>query len=81
MNEGIEQQVEQYRQQSAQSGFSGSAIVDINPGSGIIRLKIKTIPPESIQQFITNYINIIVMSLNTVNINVKIHVTEEEKHD
>ncbi|MBA7506506.1 hypothetical protein ES706_05197 [subsurface metagenome] len=78
MTNNIEQQVTQQKQQAAQAGFSGSAILDIHPSSGIIRLKVNTIPPEKIGEFIRNYANVITMSLNSVNISVKTHVADEE---
>ena len=77
----IEKQVNQARQQSAQTGFSGTAILDIHPSTGIIRIKVSPIPPEAVQQFITNYANVLVMSLNALNIDVKTHVAEEAKGD
>lgn len=77
-NSDIEQQVERQKQQAAQGGLSGTAILDIHPTTGIMRLKINLIPPEKIGEFVTNYANVIIMSLNSVNISVKTHVAEEE---
>jgi len=76
--ENIEQQVEQHKQQASQGGLSGTAILDIHPTTGIMRLKINLTPPEKIGEFITNYARIITMSLNSVNISVKTHVAEKE---
>ena len=76
MTFNFQRQIEQNKQQAAQIGFSGSAIVDVQPTSGIIRLKISSTPPESLKPFITNYINFLMMSLNTMNVDVKIHISE-----
>jgi len=76
MTFNFQRQIEQSKQQAAQIGFSGSAIVDVQPASGIIRLKISSTPPESLKPFITNYINFLMMSLNTMNVDVKIHISE-----
>lgn len=73
----MEQQVSQYRQQVAQAGLSGTAILDIHPSSGIIRLKVNLIPPEKIGEFITNYSNFLVMSLSAMNVTTKTHVATE----
>ena len=76
--ENIEQQVAQHKQQAAQGGLSGTAILDIHPTTGIMRLKINLVPPEKIGEFVINYANVITMSLNSVNISVKTHVAEEK---
>jgi len=78
MTNNIEQQVEQKKQQAAQTGLSGTAILDIHPTTGIMRLKINLTPPEKIGEFIVNYAKVITMSLNSVNISVKTHVAEKE---
>ena len=78
--DNVEQQVAQQKQQAAQGGLSGTAILDIHPTTGIMRLKINLIPPEKIGEFITSYSKVIIMSLNSVNINVKTHVAEESYH-
>ena len=78
MTNNIEQQVEQKKQQAAQTGLSGTAILDIHPATGIMRLKINLTPPEKIGEFIVNYAKVITMSLNSVNISVKTHVAEKE---
>jgi len=74
----VEQQAAQSKQQAAQSGLSGIAILDIHPTTGIMRLKINLVPPEKIGEFVTNYAKVITMSLNSVNISVKTHITEKE---
>lgn len=78
MTNNIEQQVEQKKQQAAQTGLSGTAILDIHPATGIMRLKINLVPPEKLGEFITNYAKVITMSLSSVNISVKTHVAEKE---
>ncbi|MBA7689014.1 hypothetical protein ES703_97507 [subsurface metagenome] len=78
MTNNIGQQVAQSKQQAAQGGLSGTAILDIHPTTGIMRLKINLTPPEKIGEFITNYAKVITMSLNSVNISVKTHVAEGE---
>ena len=78
MMSNIEQQVAQHKQQAAQGGISGTAILDIHPTTGIMRLKINLVPPEKIGEFITNYAKVITMSLNSVNISVKMHMAEKE---
>ena len=75
----MEQQVAQSKQQAAQGGLSGTAILDIHPTTGIMRLKINLTPPEKIREFIMNYAKVIAMSLNSVNISVKTHVAEEKE--
>ena len=76
MTFNFQRQIEQSKQQAAQIGFSGSAIVDVQPASGIIRLKVSSSPPESLKPFITNYVNFLMMSLNAMNVDVKIHISE-----
>lgn len=78
INPQMEEQVAQYRQQSAQTGFSGTAILDVHPLEGIIRLKVNPTPPGSVKDFTNNYSNMLVMSLNALNIDVKVHVAQEE---
>ena len=79
MMNNMEQQVNQFRQHSAQMGFSGTAILDVHPSSGIIRLKLNSNPPESLQPFTTNYAGFLKMSLNAMNVEVKMHIAEEGK--
>ncbi len=73
----MEQQVAQTKQQAAQTGFGGSALLDINPASGIIRMKVKTNSPESLKTFMEQYPQLLVMSLSALNFEVKVHVSEE----
>ena len=79
MNNDMEQQVNQFRQNSARMGFSGTAILDVHPASGIIRLKLNSNPPESLRPFTSNYAGFLKMSLNAMNVEVKIHIAEEGK--
>lgn len=71
-------QMEQFRQQWANAGFSGMAILDVHPATGIIRIKLN-VPPERLEQFVANYTNILKMSLNAMNIEVKTHIAKEVK--
>ena len=75
----FEDQMNQARQQAAQAGFSGTAIVDAHPSTGILRIKITTTPPESLASFVTNYLQFVNMSLRTLNIEARVHIAEEEK--
>ena len=75
----FEDQMNQARQQAAQAGFSGTAIVDAHPSTGILRIKITTTPPESLASFVTNYLQFVNMSLLTLNIEAHVHIAEEEK--
>ena len=75
----FEDQMNQARQQAAQAGFSGTAIVDAHPSTGILRIKIITTPPESLASFVTNYLQFVNMSLRTLNIEARVHIAEEEK--
>jgi len=73
----IEEQVAQAKQKAGQTGFGGSAILDVHPATGIIRLKVNSEPPEKLGEFIMNYTNILIMSLNAANISVKTHVAQD----
>jgi len=64
---------------SPQDGFSGSAIVYAHPLTGILRIKITTSPPESLESFVTNYLQFLNMSLGAMNVEALIHIAEEEK--
>jgi hypothetical protein len=75
----FEQQINQARQQAAQSGFSGNAIVDVHPSNGILHIKITASPPESLASFVTNYVQFLSMSLGAMNIETRIHIAEEKK--
>lgn len=77
-NNNIDQQLAQKKQESAKAGLSGTAILDIHPSTGIIRLRINLVPPEKIGEFIKNYANVITMSLNAANITVKTYTDGED---
>jgi len=64
----FEPQMKQFREQMVQAGFSGSAIVDVHPTNGIIRIKVNTSPPENLISFITNYAQFLNISLGVMNI-------------
>lgn len=73
----FEQQIEQARQQVAQTGFSGTAIIDVHPSDGFLRLKVKINSPEKLVEFMTNYPKVLVMSLGMANIQAKVHISED----
>lgn len=80
MNNGMEQQVENIRQQAVQAGISGSALVDIQPSRGIIRVKVNMPSKEQVRPFTQNYGQVICASLQGLNLSVKRHIAEEA-HD
>jgi hypothetical protein len=73
----MEQQIAQTRQQSAQAGFGGNAILDVHPTSGVIRMKVKTASPETLRAFMANFPQFLVASLSAMNIEVKVFVNQE----
>jgi hypothetical protein len=75
----FEQQVNQARQQAAGAGFSGNAILDVHPLLGVIRMKVDVTPHESLASFMTNYVQFLSIALGAMNIEAKVHITEEEK--
>ncbi len=75
----FEDQMNQFREHAARAGFSGNAIIDVRPGSGIIRIKVDTTPPESLRSFITGYTQFLDLSLRSMNVQARIHIAEEEK--
>lgn len=75
----IEGQMNQSREYARQAGLAGNAIIDVHPSSGIIRIKINVVPPESALSFITNYTQFLNMSLTALNIEAKVHLAQEEK--
>jgi hypothetical protein len=75
----FDQQMNQSKQQAAQAGFSGTAIIDAHPLTGIIRIKLTTSPPESLASFVNNYIQLLNMSLGAMNVETRVHIAEEEK--
>jgi len=75
----IEGQMNQYREQARQAGLAGNAIIDVHSASGIIRIKVSIVPPESAVSFITNYAQLLNISLTAMNIETKVHFAKEEK--
>ena len=75
----FEQQMNQFREQARQAGFSGSAIIDVHPSSGIIRIKVAVPPPSNLGAVVANYAQFVSMSLGAMNIEARIHFAEEEK--
>jgi len=74
----FENQMNQYREQARQAGFSGSAIIDVHPSSGVIRIKLSVPPQSNLRDFINGYTKVLTMSLGMMNIEAKVHFTEEE---
>jgi hypothetical protein len=74
----MEGQLNQFRQQAAQSGFSGTGIIDVQPKGGIIRLKLNITPPGGLKVFTKNFAEAIGVMLGAMNIQVKIHIEQEE---
>ena len=72
-----EDQMNQFRQHMARSGFSGTAIIDVHPSAGIIRIKVNTTPPENLKPFTTGCAQMLNILLAASNIEAKIHVSEE----
>jgi len=73
----FQQQVEQARQQVAQAGFAGTAVIDVHPSDGFLRLRVKVDPTEKLMEFMTNYVDIVAMTLAMMNIQVKVHITKD----
>jgi len=74
----MEGQLNQFRQQAAQAGFSGTSIIDVQPKSGIIRLRLNITSPNGLKVFTENFAEGIGVMLGAMNIQVKIHVEQEE---
>ena len=74
-----EDQMNQFREQARRAGFSGSAIVDVHPASGIIRIKLTVPPPANLGAVVANYAQFVSMSLGAMNIEARIHFAEQEK--
>jgi len=73
----FQQQMEQARQQVAQAGFAGSAVIDVHPSDGFLRLKVKVDPADKLMEFMTNYADIVAMTLVMMNIQVGVHVDKD----
>ena len=74
----MDDQRNQFRQQAEQAGFSGTGIIDVQPKSGIIRLKLNITSPNGLKVFTRNFADCIGMMLGAMNIQVKIRVEQEE---
>lgn len=79
MFNSIQDQMGQFREQAASTGFGGTAILDVHPDVGIIRLKLNTVPPEALGQFTEGFSQMMVMMLGGVNITVKKNISREAK--
>ena len=73
-----QQQMNQFKEQMARAGISGTALIDIQPAKGIIRIKIQA-APEKLPTIITNFTQFLTMSLGVMNIDAKVHVTQEDQ--
>jgi len=74
----IDQQVEAAKQQAEASGFGGAAYIDVHPGTGLIRIKLKLKQEDRLAQFIQEYMKVITMSLTAMNIEVGIYTSLKE---
>ena len=74
-----EDQMNQFREQARRAGFSGNAIIDVHPSSGIIRIKMAVPPPANLAAVVANYAQFVSMSLGAMNIEARVHFAEEEK--
>ena len=77
MNSYYGHQVNEVREQAAQAGLSGSAIIDVRPQAGFVRVKVKMNSPEMLPEFMRNYANVLATTLGMMNFEAKIHVSEE----
>jgi len=73
----LDSQLNQFKQQAAQAGFSGTGILDVQTKSGLIRLKLNTVPAEKLSSFTEGFYQCLVMVLNGMNIQVKVHIEQE----
>ena len=71
-------QMEEAKRQATQAGLSGSAIVDVHPSAGFVRIKVKMNPPEMLPEFMRNYANVLATTLGMMNLETKIHVSDVE---
>jgi allantoicase len=77
MFNSMENQLAKFRQQAAAAGFSGTGIVDVHPDIGVIRLKLNTVPPESLRAFTDSFSQMIALMLGGLNVQVKMHTSKE----
>jgi hypothetical protein len=75
----FEQQADQARQHAAAMGISGTAIVDVRPDQGFLRLKVKLNQPDKLPEFMRSYAQVMVMMLRFMNVDAKIHLEEDAK--
>ena len=78
MFNSMENQLAKFRQQAAAAGFSGTGIVDVHPDTGVIRLKLNTVPQESLRAFTDSFSQMIALMLGGLNVQVKIHTSKEK---
>ncbi len=70
-------QVEEAKQQAAQAGVGGKALIDIHPSTGIVRIKVVMNPPEMLPEFMRSYGNVLATTLGMMNLEARIHVSDE----
>ena len=72
-----DQQIEQARQQVAQVGFAGTAVIDVHPSDGFLRMRVKVDPADKLMEFMTNYADIVTMTLAMMNVQAKVHIDKD----
>jgi len=77
MTYNYEDQMNQFREHMAKSGFSGTAIIDVHPSTGIIRIKVNVSPPQNLKPFTTGCGQMLNILLAASNIEAKMHISEE----
>jgi len=77
VNGSYEFQIEDARQQAAQQGFSGRAIIDVHPSKGLVRMKIEMNPSERLPEFMRRYAGGLAVTLSMMNLEAKVHLAEE----
>jgi hypothetical protein len=74
----FESQSEQVRGYATAMGLSGSAVVDVHPSRGFLRVKVKLTSPQMLPEFMANYANLVTMTLGAMNVQAKVHINNEE---
>jgi|GEM_PF-2595314 len=71
-------QFEAFRKQAAGAGFSGSGLIDVHPGIGVIRIKLNIPPPANQKVFTEQFAQGLAVMLGGMNISVKTHMAEDD---
>jgi len=74
-------QVESFRQQAASAGLSGQGLIDVQPGRGIIRIKLDIAPPADQAVFTEQFSRVLGVMLSGMNVSVRTHVSEQDAGD